>query len=109
MSAREDGGLTYRETLMGLIDRSRDEKRIAEYEAELAGPPLPPEGAYLWRAFLRMRRRKGGNGFSAMPIEWPDIDAFCRNARMRLLPWELETIEALDDLYLRVTANPAKT
>lgn len=55
---------------------------------------------YLWRAFNRLRRRKGGNGFAALPIEWPDIDAFVRNTRFDLAPWEIEIIEDLDDLFL---------
>lgn len=60
---------------------------------------------YLWSAFQRIRRRKGGNGFSAMPIEWPDIDAFVRNSGVRLAPWEVATIEKLDDLFLSAKAT----
>jgi hypothetical protein len=58
------------------------------------------EFAYLWRAFNRIRRRVGSNGFGANPISWPDIDAFCRHSRFHLAPWEIEIIEMLDDLYL---------
>jgi hypothetical protein len=47
-----------------------------------------------------MRRRKGGTGFGPSPIEWPDIDAFVRHARLDLTPWEVEIVEMLDDLYL---------
>jgi hypothetical protein len=50
--------------------------------------------------FHRLRRRKGSNGFSLMPIEWPDIDAFCRNAGVILTAWEVDLIEMLDDLLL---------
>lgn len=34
------------------------------------------------------------------PIEWPDIDAFSRNSGRRYAPWEIEIIEAIDDLYV---------
>ena len=35
-----------------------------------------------------------------MPIEWPDIDAFVRNTRSSLDPFDIEMIEELDDCYL---------
>lgn len=52
-----------------------------------------------------MRRRKGGSGFGVSPIEWPDIDAFVRQSGVRFAPWEVEIIEALDDLYLAQAAK----
>ena len=105
---REDNGATARETLEGLASRTKDPIKRAGYEAELVGPPLPLPLAYLWRTFLRIRRRKGSNGFSANPIEWPDIDAFVRNSRLNLAPWEIEVVEALDDLWLTVNSGAAK-
>jgi hypothetical protein len=55
---------------------------------------------YLWRIFNRLRRRKGSGGFSSSPIEWPDIDAFLRLSGVKLVPWEIEILEDLDDLFL---------
>jgi hypothetical protein len=43
------------------------------------------------------------------PIEWPDIDAFMRRARVRLAPWEIELIEDLDDTYLAAQSAEAKS
>ena len=63
----------------------------------MASPP--PALAYLWHAFGRLRRRKGG-GWGAVPIEWTDIEAFCRRSGLRLRPWEIEIIETLDDLFV---------
>lgn len=98
--ADKDGKASYRETLQGLIARSRNPERVAKYQAELYCPPLPKELAYLWNAFKRIRRRIGSSGFGVNPITWPDIDAFCRHARFQLVPWELEIVEMLDDLYV---------
>lgn len=67
---------------------------------------MPKALAYLFRVYLRIRRRKGG-GFGLTPIEWPDIDAFVRNSQFRLAPWEVEIIEEIDDLYLNAN-NPDK-
>lgn len=86
--------------LEGLLARAQDPAKLAGYEAQLLCPPFPRSLNYLWRAFYRLRRRKGSNGFAMMPIEWPDIDAFCRNARFPLAEWEVELIEMLDDLFL---------
>ena len=68
-------------------------------------PPFPVAMAYLWKAYMRLRRRKsmGFNGLNK--IEWPDIDAFMRASRFPLAPWEIEIIEDLDDIYCRVSAD----
>lgn len=63
-------------------------------------PPFPVALEYLWSAFNRIRRRKGSGTGGPMPIEWPDIDAFCRHSRLMLEPWEVEIIEDLDDMFL---------
>lgn len=62
---------------------------------------------YLWSMFCRMRRRKGSNGYSQQPLEWPDIEAFLRLTRQTLVPWELEVVEELDDLFLKMSQAKA--
>lgn len=95
--------------LLGLLERSRIAKKIAEYEEALALPPFPQALRYIWVAFWRLRRRKGGSGFGPSPIEWADIDAFLRHTRLPLVPWEIEMIETLDDLYMAQQARAAGT
>lgn len=99
-------GVTLRETLEGLAGRTRRPHKRLEYEAQLALPPFPVALGYLWAIYRRLRRRKGG-GFGPSPIEWPDIDAFLRHARISLAPWEVEVIEEIDDLFL--IANQPKS
>ena len=62
-------------------------------------PPFPLEMERIWSVFWRLRRRKGGEHGPA-PVEWTDIDAFCRRTGTRLDRFETEMIEMLDDLYL---------
>lgn len=69
-------------------------------------PPFPEALRYLWTMFLRLRRRVAGSGFGPAAITWVDIDACCRLLRVRLAPWEVEIIEALDDTYLSVSPDP---
>jgi hypothetical protein len=68
-------------------------------EAELELPPFPDALAYIWSAFSRLRRRKGGHE-GPQPIGWTDIDAFCRISGVTFAPFEIEIVETLDDLYL---------
>mgnify|MGYP000284647526 FL=1 len=74
--------------------------RVAELEAELAMPPFPECLAYLWQAYLRLRRRTAGGFSGPSPIGWPDIDAFIRRTGARLAPWEIEMLERIDDLFV---------
>jgi len=90
------------------LKRSRSAKKRAEYEADLETPPFPIPLAYLWAAYQRLRRRKGGSGFGISPLEWPDIDAFSRLSGLRLLPWEVAMLEKLDDAYIRNAADALK-
>ena len=100
LAAVDSDGVSYRETLEGLIARARSPDRRAAYVDELTCPPFPLSLDYLWSIFLRLRRRKGSNGFAVSPIEYADIAAFCRLSHMRLSPWDTEIIEMLDNLFL---------
>lgn len=92
-------GVSFREALEGLRDRTKRADKRAEYEAQLACPPIPDELRYLWRSFNRLSARRGSNGFDVDPIGWCEIDAFVRLTGVRLVPWEIELIEMLDDIF----------
>lgn len=89
-------------------ERKGDAQRAAALAEELKQPPFPLALAYLWRAFIRLRGRKGCGFSGPEPITWPEIDAFTRQTRSRLAPWEIEVIEDLDSLYLEVLARVKK-
>lgn len=91
--------------LEGLIERSRNADRRAEFEAELECPPFPDALTYLWQAFCRLHARRGA-GFSVSPLSWSEIDAFIRRAGVRLAPWEIRIIEQIDDAYLAEQGKP---
>lgn len=73
---------------------------MAELDEKLYLPVFPEELRYLWRIYHRLRNRKGAGLAGPSPWEWPDLDAFVRNSRMPLAPWEVEILEALDDVFL---------
>ena len=63
---------------------------------------MPPAFEYLWTWFLRMSNRRGG-GFGASPLTHAGMQAFFELAGIWPTPWDVEQLEALDDLYLRIT------
>lgn len=77
---------------------------MAEVEAQLRMPPFPRPLAYLWRAYLRLRRRTPAGFNGPQPVGWPAIEAFAR--LFDLAPWEIELVEALDDIYLAPDPQP---
>lgn len=90
------------------MQRARTAERRAELQAELALPPFPDAIRYLWDAFGRMRRGSGGNGYGPNPLAWVEIQAFVHLGGVRLAPWEVSIIEALDDCWLSsIDASPA--
>jgi hypothetical protein len=95
-----EDGFSHRDRIAGQLERTRNVRRKAELEAEISLPPYPLSLDYLWSIYSRLRRRKGAGQFGPLPIEWPDIEAFCRIGKISLSPWEIEIIETLDDLYL---------
>lgn len=65
---------------------------------------------YLWDWFRRLSRRRGSSGNGANPISHRDIEAFARLYRIPIHPWEVEALERIDDVVLKVwnekTAKP---
>ena len=108
MHAVDKDGVSYKDTLKGLLKRARDPKRRAQYKADLECPPLPEAAEHIWRAFQRLSRRRGSGGMGASTLTWPDIDAFVRQSRLRLAPWEIEMIEDLEDLWMAERAREIK-
>lgn len=61
----------------------------------------------MWENFLELNRRRTGNGFSALPLQYSDIEAWARLTKRALDQWELQTLLDIDDAYLGY-ANKAK-
>jgi len=102
----DEEGVPYKETLEGLLGRARTPERRAEIEAELQMPTFPMEVEYLWNDYLRLRSRKVGNEMGVVPIEWTDFHAFMAVFRRHYDPWELQTLEAIDRVYLAQMRKP---
>lgn len=107
---RYEEGRTRRDRLSSKIDRAVRKGKMdvaAQLEAELDCPPFPMALNYIWQSWARIRRRKSQGMSGPNPIEWPDIDAFCRRTGTRLDPRDIELIEIVDDLYMQKSAEQA--
>lgn len=61
---------------------------------------MPEALSYLVQAFHRLAGRRQSNGFGPLPIPHSEIVAFQSLTGCRFAPWEVELIEALDDLHI---------
>jgi hypothetical protein len=68
---------------------------------------MPPVFAHLWGWFLRLSARRGG-GYGLAPLFFQEIDAWARRTRLDPTPWEIEQLEKLDDLYLKISNEALK-
>ena len=71
-------------------------------------PALPPEARHLWQTFLELHRTRP-SGFGASAITFTEIDAWQRLKRTPLDVWEVDSICALDDAFLEVSADDGAT
>lgn len=102
LSAPQGDGLTLREHLEGLAERT------GKTLAEVAGLPDLPQGCeFIWRDFMALSIGRGSNGFSAARITWADIEAYQRVNGIRFAGWEIDAIRRLDNAFL-AEANKRK-
>ena len=74
--------------------------------AALDGPEFPSDAEDIWEVFLSLHNRRThyGSDFGASPnpLQYEAILAWCNLYSVRLSCWELETIEALDAVWMQV-------
>lgn len=67
-------------------------------------PPVefPEVMSHVWQIFVKLHKRRP-SGFGPSLITYEQIQAWKNLAEHPLMPWEVEVIEQLDELYMRVT------
>jgi hypothetical protein len=81
----------------------------AKYAAELSGPECPEEARYLWAWFMELHRARPQGGMGPGAIGYPDIQAWCGLRGVRLAPWEVEVLTALDHAWLVAQVKAVRT
>lgn len=102
LGQKQADGATLREHLQRLeANTGRHDSRLDNALSEAAKP--------LWHLFAQLSARRGSGGFGPMPISPRDVQAWCEMRGLRLTPWELDTLDAMDDALLRAVAEQSPT
>lgn len=56
---------------------------------------------HVWDAFLRLSSSRSNNGFSANPISYLDIEAYCRLTDSHFSELELDALRQLDSMMIK--------
>ncbi len=70
-------------------------------------PVLPDECHYLWRWFLSLHSERQ-SGFAPCQIPSYQIESWARLNQIRLTPWEVGTLRAMDAACLEASASERK-
>lgn len=74
-------------------------------QAKRKPPPMPPDFAHLWNAFIELHNARSGNGFSGNPISFTEIAAYRAVTGIDLSVWEVKVIRALDTVYMETASQ----
>jgi hypothetical protein len=93
------GGSSLRETLLQV------KRSSGIFDPSLSERPPPAAGEHLYEYFWRLHTRRGGNGFSLVPLSPIEIEAWARSMRIELASWEHDAIYAMDAALLSAIAS----
>lgn len=80
---------------------------VGKVDPLLEAVPLPYFLQILWDTFLLLNKKRT-HGMGVNPISSMEIESWCRLHRIDLLPWEVETIEAVDDVVMSAWVREKK-
>lgn len=73
---------------------------LKSLEEESSSPLLPEAVSLLWTYFIRLHQQRASGGMGLSCLSYTDIKAFCDLNDIRLFPWEVDLITALDRAFL---------
>jgi hypothetical protein len=84
------------------------EKHYGIRDPRLDTEPIQPDFTLdLWEHFWQLDSGRQ-SGMSQNPLMWSEIESWGRQMRVRLSPWELTAIKAMDRTYLNVAAEKSQ-
>ena len=73
------------------------------------GEPIVPDVAEgVWDVFWTLDRRRQGNGYEALAISHQEIEACTRLYGLRLRPWEVRALDAMEQARRKWLNTPEK-
>ena len=80
-------------------------KSLEEIEQRNSDALFPDLAAHLWTAFLELHDGRTYGMSGPNPISYDIIKAWCDITGIQLSPWEIGTIKALDNLWIKTTSE----
>jgi hypothetical protein len=77
----------------------KDVEQIEEFNQRAF---FPDAASHLWAAFLSLHDGRTYGMSGPNPISYDIIESWCSLMNIRLLPWEIEIIKSLDNLWIKI-------
>jgi len=82
-------------------------KEDSDIEQSNADAIFPDLASHLWATFLELHDGRTYGMSGPNPISYDIIKAWCDITSVDLSPWEVSTIKALDNLWIKTTSEEA--
>lgn len=82
-------------------------KEVSDIEQSNADAIFPDLASHLWATFLELHDGRTYGMSGPNPISYDIIKAWCDITGVDLSPWEVSTIKALDNLWIKTTSEEA--
>ena len=80
-------------------------KSLDDIEQSNSDALFPDIASYVWAAFLSLHDGRTYGMSGPNPISYDIIKAWCDLYGVELNPWEIDTIKALDNLWIKTTSE----
>ena len=82
-------------------------KSLDDIEQSNSDALFPDIASYVWATFLSLHDGRTYGMSGPNPISYDIIKAWCDLYGVELNPWEIDTVKALDNLWIKTTGEEA--
>lgn len=97
LNAVQDGQTVREHLLAAVAATTFDAATNAKARAHLRGPDLPQDARHAWSVFAALSRTRTMSSAGPNPINYLEIDAYCRVTHDQLTPLDVALIREADD------------
>jgi hypothetical protein len=80
-------------------------KSLDDVEQANSAALFPDIASYVWATFLSLHDGRTYGMSGPNPISYDIIKAWCDLYGVALNPWEIDTVKALDNLWIKITSE----
>ena len=82
-------------------------KQVEDVEEFNASALFPDVAAHIWATFIELHDGRTYGMSGPNPLSYEGIQAWSNLVGLELLPWEIELIKSLDNLWIKTTSEEA--